>query len=145
MTREEWRARMMPDIRPIDANSLCRKINESIKVALEWENEAQEINDTYGVKCAIDTRRSLLSMLLRVSEEPTIDAQPLKRGHWSECWRDPERNVISVICSVCDNASLTYLPERDLAVDDVPKNIRILMPYCPKCGAKMEEGINNEE
>lgn len=69
---------------------------------------------------------------------PTIDAQPVKHGRWSECWRDPARNVISVICSACEGASLTYLPKKDLAVDDVPKKICIQMPYCPKCGARME-------
>mgnify|MGYP007122123278 CR=1 FL=1 len=70
-------------------------------------------------------------------KEIADDAQPVKRGRWTECWRDPARNVMSVICSACEGASLTYLTKRDLAVDDVPKNIRILMPYCPKCGAKM--------
>ena len=72
-----------------------------------------------------------------IEDEPTIDAQPVKRGRWSECWRDPMRNVISVICSACEGASLTYLPKRDLAVEDVPKKICVQMPYCPKCGAYM--------
>lgn len=71
------------------------------------------------------------------NDEPTIDAQPVKRGRWSECWRDPERNVIAVICMACGDASLTYLPKRDLAVEDVPKKICVQMPYCPKCGAYM--------
>ena len=55
----------MLDVRLIDANALCKGINESIKMALDWENEAQEMNDTIGVKYAIDTRRSLLSMMER--------------------------------------------------------------------------------
>lgn len=69
---------------------------------------------------------------------PTIDAQPVKQGKWTECWRDPARNVISVICSACGDASITYLPKRNLTVDDVPKKICIQMPHCPKCGARME-------
>lgn len=82
--------------------------------------------------------RCHVSDLLRcIDEMPEVDAQPVKHGRWSECWRDPARNVISVICSACEGASLTYLPKKDLAVDDVPKKICIQMPYCPKCGAKM--------
>lgn len=73
-----------------------------------------------------------------IEDATTIDAQPVKHGQWSECWRDPVRNVISVICSACGDASIAYLPRRDLTVDDVPKKICIQMPYCPKCSAKME-------
>lgn len=75
---------------------------------------------------------------LRQQAENVKGWRPVKHGRWSECWRDPERNVISVICSACENASLTYLPKKDLDVDDVPKKICIQMPYCPKCGARME-------
>lgn len=67
-----------------------------------------------------------------------IDAQPVKHGQWNECWRDPVRGVMSVICSACGGASLTYLPRKDIFVDEVPEHIRIQMPYCPKCGARME-------
>lgn len=74
---------------------------------------------------------------LRQQAENVKDWRPVKHGRWTECWRDPARSVMSVICSACEDASLTYLTKRDLAVDDVPKNIRILMPYCPKCGAMM--------
>lgn len=72
-----------------------------------------------------------------IDEMPTIDVQPVKHGQWSECWRDQVRNVISVICSACGNASITWLPIVDLNLDDVPKEIYLQMPYCPKCGAKM--------
>lgn len=72
-----------------------------------------------------------------IDDAPTIDAQPVKRGQWSECWRDPVKNVISVICSACGDASIAYLPKRDLTVDDAPKGICMQMPYCPKCCADM--------
>lgn len=107
----------MPDVRLIDANAVCRKISESIRQANEWENEAREKKDTHGVKYAIDTRRSLLSMLSRVQEEPTIDAQPVKHGKWetkggvhcTRCgWRPTGR--------ICD----------------------LFTAYCAGCGAKMD-------
>lgn len=72
---------------------------------------------------------------------PIVEAQPVKHGQWTECWRDPERNAIAVICMTCGDVSHAYLPKKyfkDLAVDDVPKKIRIPMPYCPKCGARMD-------
>lgn len=114
-------------MRLIDADELLRVIDEEIE---------------YGVKYAV-TDYQLINKGLKIARRdigcaPTIDAHPVKRGHWSECWRDPARNVMSVICSACGNASITYLPKRDLAVNDVPKSIRIQMPYCPKCGEKME-------
>lgn len=99
----------------IDADELCKKINSSIKLALEWENEARENKDTHGVKCAIDTRRALLAMLSMVQEEPTIDAQPVKHGKWK---RDASGELN---CSNC-----MYVPKWD---DD---------KFCANCGAKMD-------
>ena len=73
-----------------------------------------------------------------------VNAVLVKHGRWTECWRDPVRHVISVICSACEGASLAYLPKKDLAIDDVPKKICIQMQYCPKCGAKMCGGDADE-
>lgn len=108
---------MIPDVRLIDADALCRKISESIRQANAWENEAREKKDTHGVKCAIDTRRSLLSMLSRVQEEPTIDAQPVKHAKWIVPKNDDEQPY----CSVCN-----WHAYGDLFTD-----------YCPGCGAYM--------
>ena len=73
-----------------------------------------------------------------VEDEPTIEAQPVKHGEWHECWRDRTRYIISVICTVCGDASITHLTKKDMLVDDAPRKIGIHMPYCPKCGAKMD-------
>lgn len=107
----------MPDVRLIDANALLAECEKG-----------------YSFE---DRRGQLAHCISAIKVAPTIDAQPVKHGKWSECWRDPGRNVMSVICSACDDASLAYLPKRDLAVEDVPKKICIQMPYCPRCGAKM--------
>lgn len=106
------------DVRLIDANALLQECEKAYKFE--------------------DRRGQLAHCISAIKAAPTIDAQPVKHGRWTECWRDPARNVISVICSACEGASLTYLPKKDLAVDDVPKKICIQMPYCPKCGARME-------
>lgn len=120
----------MPDIRLIDANALCKGINESIKMALDWENEALEQKDTCGVKHAIATRQSLLAMLERVVEEPTIDAQPVKRGHWINHFDDlfPEESTIE--CSVCHENSSANMPHDN---------------FCPNCGAKMGGDADGNE
>lgn len=107
----------------VDADSICKKINESIKAAVKWESEAREKKDTHGVKLAIDTRRSLLAMLSRVLEEPTIDADPVKRGKW-KCVNDDEGIWM---CSNCGN-------EISLEVGS-PAEFEWF--FCPYCGAKM--------
>jgi rRNA maturation endonuclease Nob1 len=115
----------MSDVRLIDANALYKKINESIKQALEWENEAIEKKDIHEVKYAIDTKRSLLSMLSRVLEEPTIDAQSVRYGKWIET---VVRGTPSICCSMCGSESPVCYP----------------LNFCPDCGAEMCGGDRNE-
>lgn len=117
----------MPDVRLIDANALCKGINESIKMSLDWESEAHEMNDTTGVKYAIDTRQSLLAMLERVVEEPTIDAQPVKQGNWNVTGeyfdKEEHEEKIDFQCSKC---SMIYTLTKNRAMPN----------YCEHCGSK---------
>lgn len=117
----------MDEIRLIDANALIRKIEDGVWIQIE---------DNYGQ--AIGREMLNPDFASVINKMPTIEAEPVKHGKWSECWRDPVRSVISVICSSCGDASITYLPKRDMTIDDVPKKICIQMPRCPKCGAKMK-------
>lgn len=66
----------MPDVRPIDANALLRKLREQQKYS--------SANDSRGRAKAI----------LEVIHAPTVDAQPVKRGEW-------ERTDMFVKCSEC--------------------------------------------
>lgn len=116
---------MPDDVRLIDANAVKEKIGLAIEPLV-------------GSGADIIRNDALLDAIKIVDSMPTVDAQPVKLGKWSECWRDSSRTVISVICSSCKKASITYLPYRDLAVEDVPKKICIQMPFCPKCSAKMD-------
>jgi hypothetical protein len=131
-----WRMKAMPDVRLIDADALCRKISESIRQANEWENEAREKKDTHGVKYAIDTRRSLLSMLSRVQEEPTIDAQPVKQGKWITTQKTIDDGFTT--CSYC---------HREFYIDDLVHvgNEDGFCEFCPSCGSDNRGDANGNQ
>lgn len=63
----------------------------------------------------VDSRERIANLIAR---QPTIEAKPVKHGHWEDCsngW----------MCSCC---------ERDNTKDT---------PFCPNCGARMD-GEQNE-
>lgn len=60
---------------------------------------------------------------------PTVDAEPVRHGHWIE----PESFTVSCICSVCGFKFNKY-------EDDICG-----YPYCANCGAKMDEEVDNAE
>ena len=109
----------MPEVRLIDANALIKNIAESIRLADEWEKESHEKKDKHGIKCAIDTRRSLLSMISRVKDAPTIEPE-VRHVRWI-----PHKITASSICSEC----------RRVFADETL--------FCPNCGARMDGGADN--
>ena len=121
----------MPEVRLIDANALIKDIAESIRLADEWEKEAREKEDEHGIKCAIDTRRALFAMISRVKEAPTIEAEPVRRGEWHECWYSD-----TVCASICTNCGKAATQARMIVGQELMTNVRY--PLCPNCGARME-------
>jgi hypothetical protein len=102
----------MPDVRLIDANAI----------------DVNDISCFYSDECRLDDVQDL------IDSQPTVDAQPVKRGHWSECYRDSR--CISVICSVCKNPTVISHGCRDadeVTMDDVIERL----PHCPKCCSDM--------
>ena len=61
----------------------------------------------------------------KIRQLPAADVTPVVHGEWIV---NPKREY-DYICSVCGG----YAPE------DRWRNNAILTPYCPNCGAKMEE------
>ena len=61
----------------------------------------------------------------RVANEPTVDAEPVRHGHWIDMG-DFES------CSVCHS---THLKEFQSYYGKVEW---VKTPYCPYCGAKMD-------
>lgn len=117
---------MADDVRLIDGNALVKTIES---------NHCKDCNNYNGAMCRAC---GWMDAMDYIEDAPAIEAEPVKHGKWSECWSDQVRNVISVICSECGNASITCLPIIILDGDDLLKKICIQMPYCPKCGARME-------
>lgn len=66
---------MADGVRLIDANSVCRSIVESIRYTEEWIKEAREQQDTVGLQYASNTYSSLISMLERIQNEPTVEVK----------------------------------------------------------------------
>lgn len=111
----------MPKVRLIDANALMHEITESLRFADEWAKESNEKGDRHGAKCAIETQRSLLSMMSRVKEAPTIDAEPVRNGQWE----------------YDDVNDLDYCSECNTGMNGG-------FPFCPWCGARMDLRTSTE-
>ena len=79
---------------------------------LAWHDE-----DGYEIDDA-DEKREIITDL--VNGIPAVDAVPVVHGRWVN--KNEEGVYGPTYCSVCDF---------ELRIDD--------MPYCPKCGAKMDE------
>lgn len=62
-----------------------------------------------------------------IDKAPTIDAEPVRHGHWDE-WDDTMFNTV-YRCSVCG--------EDFVLIDGTLSDN--LYNYCPNCGAKMDE------
>ena len=55
-----------------------------------------------------------------INEQPTVEAEPIRHGHWIRPYHDHYKQ-----CSVCERIHYT-----------IPWNAA----YCPFCGAKMDGG-----
>ena len=60
-------------------------------------------------------------LLSEINDAPTVDAEPVRHGHWGEEWFDHKHKIV---CSVCECFA-------DKWTD-----------YCPNCGARMDEVTN---
>lgn len=65
-----------------------------------------------------------------LSDVPTIDAEPVRHGQWINNGFEPVR------CSVCGITGD--------AINGIPWAIKSFK-YCPHCGAKMDEEVNEDE
>ena len=64
-----------------------------------------------------------------IDAEPTIDAVEVVHGHWIQTMDKDENGNAYYSCSVCGSGEC-HVPE-------------VNVPYCWKCGAKMDEKIDS--
>lgn len=79
----------------------------------------------------LDSCKSREDALRIVDKAPTIEAEPVKHGHWIG------RNDGVIATYQCSNCG-----------DSIPQNIFIIgcdFNYCPYCDAKMDGGADNAE
>lgn len=65
----------------------------------------------------------------RIDTLPTIDAEPVRHGHWIEEGQAYNGDFL-IRCSACRR------------VLSEAKQIGYVRKYCPNCGAKMDEEVN---
>lgn len=95
-------------MRPVDADFMCKEIAESIRQADEWAKESREKQDTIGLKFAAETSRSLLSMLSRIQDTPTITIEEEPVRQWIPCSeRLPEQDRKVLVCCYGSDLILT--------------------------------------
>ena len=105
-------------MRLIDANRLKQNV-------LDWENCPNGFSDTYDKSRIIG----------EIDEAPTIDAEPIRYGHWIEC--ESENGVYFHECSVCKQRDMYQGTFTEWGVKGF--SFYFKRRYCPFCGAKMDE------
>lgn len=102
----------MPDVRLIDANALVEKFQSY------YESLSP---DVYSELIRRDEVSSCIAELINA---PTIDAQPVKQGHWI-------RKYIYYVCSEC---GIKLIDDNFEQIAIFPRGY---MPFCPVCSTKM--------
>jgi len=102
-------------MRLIDADWVAERLKEW----RNWIAETYGENDDY-VLC-LDT------VLMKLDDAPTADADPVKHGHWVEQEHEDWKWSKEYRCSECGQYRLVTTP------------VGREWNYCPSCGAKMDE------
>lgn len=98
-------------------NDLIRR-NDALDILCESCGISEDVE-----KCRKTSADGWCKEYCELKNMPSIDAEPVRHGHWIEL-TDP---LLSCVCSACGQ-------EYHLYEDDICG-----YPYCAKCGAKMDE------
>lgn len=99
-------------MRLIDADALLEDMGEE---PMNWTNSPEEIQEY------IDWKQTVAI----INSAQTIEAEPVRHGHWIEKdWDDGD-----YVCSACGHSWVT--------IEGTPQDNE--MNYCPYCGAHMDE------
>lgn len=109
-------------MRLIDADELLNKTAELEAVALEQVAKSEPLADMHPSEwhrwTGILQERTAFKFDLM--DAPTIDAEPIRRGHWEH-----GEDVFGMYCQ-CSECGNQYYGSYEFK-------------YCPNCGAKMDE------
>lgn len=101
-------------MRLIDADALVADIKEGL---WDWNTDSLD---------GITATTALKQTITDINNAPTIEAEPIRHGHWKRVSTD------NWSCSNCN--SWWYSDEEDFRAE---------MKYCPNCGTKMDEETDN--
>ena len=108
-------------MRPIDADELKKKL-------------ADELSDALGETDFTDGLQHGLKLAIELAEEtPIADAEPIRHGHWEKSKDDNDRWR----CSRCGNVYIGF--------NGIHSTFAEICYYCPNCGAKMDDEVEEDE
>ena len=128
---------MANEKRLIDANALIASLRESLDELRRIGDGLSHHEDKQICNGQICT---FLEAIMRVREQPTVDAVEVVHGRWEDMWGGKYANP-RYRCSVCKEKAL-YKSERDLLGNW--KDVQALTPNCPYCMAKLDGGTEND-
>ena len=113
-------------MRTVDADELLKSVRESAKRAEEWLADCKAYHSAMTAR-AEQAILTFNECALRIKNAPTVDAEPVKRGHWIYHPDWQADGECGYECSACGMGS------------DVDYQ------FCMRCGAKMDgkEGDQN--
>lgn len=115
--------------RLISADAFIAEMNDRIENAIKWGvNAIADRNDEIKLR-AEQAVASFCEASLTAKKMPTVDAEPVRHGHWITEKEAEERDEIWLwgSCSVCGHCDWDCTESEDFN-------------YCPNCGAKMDGG-----
>jgi len=121
-------------MRLIDADViLCDGFNEWLACVLcgRATKERPSCDGACDMQARLYADKVADALAIWLAEVPTIDAEPVRHGHWERKHQKKEFPGMHILingtyptCSVCGFAEMGISQETD---------------YCPNCGAKMDE------
>ena len=100
----------MPETMLIDANALLKKLQEQQKYSSTTDS------------------RGRAKAIVELIHAPTVDAKPVKRGHWITTQKTIDDNI-----TTCSNCKREFYIENLVEVG----NENGYCEFCPSCGADM--------
>ena len=125
----------------IDADALvdvltqrcCKNCIKRMEIKNGKQKMVYEIGDAPCLACEVD------DIKVELDEAPTIDAEPIRHGHWIEC--ESENGIHFHKCSECGMRDMyqgTFTDWNGRGFSFYYKR-----QYCPVCGATMDDEVND--